>query len=750
MKFLKIYSLISLFTLQAWGTVLPDGIQPVRTLNGIEEYYIESNGLRILLMPSEGMPVATVMVTYQVGSRNELTGTTGAAHILEHMMFKGTERFSSNDQSDYSSQMERIGARSNATTWFDRTNYYATMPSKHVPMAIELEADRMRNLLIRDNDLASELTVVRNEYERGENSPVRTLVKELFATAFVAHPYSHPTIGWESDIKSTSVEKLRKFYNTYYWPENAVLTVIGGFNKVETLQAIATHCSVIPKSPYKIPSIDTAEPEQLGPRRLTIERAGQVGVVMVGFKVPEGSHEDWASISLLEQVLGADKTGRLYRALEDKGKASATFTFGPQLHDPGLFIFGAFLTPDSSHKEVESILWKEIEALISAGVDETELQRAKSVIKASTVYGRDGSYAVADQINEAIAMGDWTGYMQHPKAIQEVSAKSIQAVASKYFIKKSSTTGWFVPKVINTLSTLPNSAPGPNYLRDPDVIEKINGGIQANKEISPHSVVNFSSQMRSAKIGNIELITIDMPIDNVVSFVGSIAAGQSANPTGAPMRSNLTAAMLDKGTTNQDRFEVAERLDTLGADIGFVAGDHSLRFSGKFLRADAGSVLELLADQLRNPAFDPDVLETFKSRQEAALLQSIDSPDYRSDAQLSRLLYPSNHINYSTPIDALVADMRNTTVDDLIDFHKTHYGSKSMRLVFAGDIDFDQLKAAVGNAFDGWNTGSEYHQSDTAQLDNNVRSERIHLKDKASVAVRIGYNTGLRLSLIHI
>ena len=744
MKFLKIYSLISLFTLQAWGTVLPEGIQPVRTLDGIEEYYIESNGLRILLMPSEGMPVATVMVTYQVGSRNELTGTTGAAHILEHMMFKGTEQFNSNDQSDYSSQMERIGARSNATTWFDRTNYYATMPSKHVPMAIELEADRMRNLLIRDNDLASELTVVRNEYERGENSPVRTLVKELFATAFVAHPYSHPTIGWESDIKSTSVEKLRKFYNTYYWPENAVLTVIGGFDKVETLQAIATHCSVIPKSPYKIPSIDTAEPEQLGPRRLTIERAGQVGVVMVGFKVPEGSHEDWASISLLEQVLGADKTGRLYRALEDKGKASATFTFGPQLHDPGLFIFGAFLTPDSSHKEVESILWKEIEALISAGVDETELQRAKSVIKASTVYGRDGSYAVADQINEAIAMGDWTGYMQHPKAIQEVSAKSIQAVASKYFIKKSSTTGWFVPKVINTLSTLPNSAPGPNYLRDPDVLEIINGGIQANKEISPHSVVNFSSQMRSAMIGNIELITIDMPIDNVVSFVGSIAAGQSANPTGAPMRSSLTAAMLDKGTTNQDRFKVAERLDTLGADIGFIAGDHSLRFSGKFLRADAGSVLELLADQLRNPAFDPDVLETFKSRQEAALLQSIDSPDYRSDAQLSRLLYPSNHINYSTPIDALVADMRNTTVDDLINFHKTHYGSKSMRLVFAGDIDFDQLKAAVGNAFDGWNIGSEYHQSDTAQLDNNVRSERIHLKDKSSVAVRIGYNTGLR------
>lgn len=744
MKFLKFYPLISLFALQALATALPEGIKPVRSLNGIEEYYLESNGLQILLMPSDGMPVATVMVTYRVGSRDEVTGTTGSAHILEHMMFKGTERFNSQDGRDYSSQMERIGARSNATTWFDRTNYYATMPSENVPMTIELEADRMRNLMIREKDLVSELTVVRNEYERGENSPVRTLVKELFASAFVAHSYSHPTIGWESDIESTSVDRLSNFYDTYYWPNNAVLTVIGGFDKVETLQAIATNFSALPRSPRAIPSLDTVEPEQLGPRRLTIERAGQVGVVMVGFKVPEGSHEDWASISLLEQVLGADKNGRLYRALEDKGKASATFTFGPQLHDPGLFIFGAFLTPDASHEEVESILWQEIETLISTGVNDSELKRAKSVIGASTVYGRDGSYAVANQINEAIAMGDWTRYINHPKAIQEVPAKAIQSVAAKYLIKKHSTTGWFVPKVVNTLNTQAKNMLGPNYLRDSDILGALGNEIESVKEITPHPVVDFSSQMRSAKIGDIELITIDMPINDVVSFVGSIAAGQSLNPNGAPMRSSLTAAMLDKGTTNQDRFEVAERLDILGADIMFASGDHSLSFSGKFLRADAGSVLEILADQLRNPAFDPEVLETLKMRQEAGLLQSIDNPDYRSDTLLTRLLYPPTHINYSSPIDALVEDLRATTVDDLIDFHRTHYGSKSMRLVFAGDIDFEQLKAAVGNAFDGWTTGSEYPKSDTDQTENSLRSEKINLKDKTSVAVRIGYNTGLR------
>jgi zinc protease len=744
--FSKLSLLGSLLAVQTFAAELPDGIEAVQTLDGIEEYRIESNGLRILLMPNEGLPVATVMVTYQVGSRNEVAGVTGATHILEHMMFKGTEHFDSEDGSDYSSQMERIGARSNATTWFDRTNYYATLPSEYVPLTIQLEADRMRNLLIREEDLASEMTVVRNEYERGENSPVRTLIKELFATAYMAHPYGQPTIGWHSDIESTSVEKLRDFYDTYYWPENAVLTVIGGFDKAATLEAIAKYYGAVPKAPHTIPVVKTEEPEQLGPRRVTIERAGQVGVVMVGFKAAEGRHEDWAALSLVQQILGADKTGRLYRALEDKGKASATFTYAPQLRDPGLFIFGAYLTPDASHEEVEAIIWDEIESLISGGVDKDELERAKSVIEASTVYGRDGPYAIADQINEAIAMGDWSAYLTLPEAIQAVPPEALREVAEKYFVERSSTTGWFVPKIVNTLSAQTRSLPGPHYFRDPALYgplanEPSNG---ADGDSSADPVVNFSAQLQRAQIGDIELIAIDMPIDQVVSFVGSLAAGDSLSPDDAPMRASLTAAMLDKGTSQQDRFQIAEKLDALGADIGFAAGDQSLGFSGKFLRTDAGPVIEILADQLRNPSFDPEVLETLKSRQKAGLLQAIDNPDYRADAQLSRLLYPESHINYSTRIETLLADLEATTVDDLAAFHKSHYGTQSMRLIFAGDIDFEQLKAAVGNAFEGWDNGVEYPELVTTQLDNGERTERIHLEDKTSVAVRFGYNTALQ------
>jgi zinc protease len=736
------------FALCSALSALPEGIEHVQTLDGIQEYKLSENGLRVLLMPNEGLPVATVMVTYEVGARNEVAGTTGATHILEHMMFKGTERFNSSDSSDYSSVMERIGARSNATTWFDRTNYYATLPRDYVPQTIELEADRMRNLRILEEDLASEMTVVRNEYERGENNPVSTLIKEVYAAAFVAHPYSHPTIGWRSDIESTSPEKLRAFYDNFYWPENAVLTVIGGFDVDATLESVKKFYGAVPKAPNPIPVVETTEPKQLGPRRLIIERTGQVGVVMTGFKAPEGANKDWAALTLIEQILGADKTGRLYRALEDQGKASATFTYAPQLRDPSLFILAAFLTPEATHEETEAIILDEIKKLISGGVTEDELTRAKAVIQANTVYGRDGPYAIADQINEAIAMGDWTTYINQPKAIQRVTAADIQRVAAKYFVHNNSTTGWFVPQKSTTIAQLTSNAHhGPNYFRDPAIFGPQHNSTEASApatETTTEPLVDFSSHMQRATVGGIELIGIDMPISDVVSFVGSFAAGETLSPADAPTLAGLTASMLDKGTKRNDRFAIAERLDTLGANISFNASAHSLEFSGKFLRADAGAIMGLLAEQLREPAFDAEVLENLKSRQTAGFLQAIDNPDYRADAQVSRLLYPHDHPNYTDEIEVLLEDLKSTTVEDIAQFHADHYGPKSMRLVFAGDIDFEQLTAAVEFAFDGWSGGVDYRSEQPAQLTNGQQSKRIYITDKKSVAVRYAQNTGIQ------
>jgi zinc protease len=455
---------------------------------------------------------------------------------------------------------------------------------------------------------------------------------------------------------------------------------------------------------------------------------------------------------LIEQIVGADKTGRLYRALEDQGKASSTFTYAPQLRDPSLFTLGAYLTAEATHEETEAIILNEIKKLIGGGVTVDELARAKSVIQANTVYGRDGPYAIADQINEAIAMGDWTNYVNLPKAIQNVTAKEIKRVAAKYFIRNHSTTGWFVPQQSSTVAQLSHSAHGPHYFRDPAVFGPSHNAPETNAHssasthasVSEAPLVDFSSHMQRASIAGIEIIAIDMPIHDVVSFVGSFAAGETLSPVDAPTLAGLTALMLDKGTQRNDRFAIAERLDTLGAGIGFSASAHSLGFSGQFLREDAGAVMGLLAEQLREPAFDAEVLETLKSRQSAGLLQAIDNPDYRANAQVARLLYPKGHPNYSDEIDVLLEDLKATTISDIAQFHADHYGPKSMRLVFAGDIDFEQLTAAVEFAFEGWSGGVDYPAELPTQLKNIQQSKRIHIADRTSVAVHYAQNTGIQ------
>lgn len=726
--------------------ILPDGIEHLRTLDGIEEYRLRSNGLRILFYPNEGLPVASVMVTYEVGSRNEVTGTTGATHILEHMMFKGTPNYNKENGEDYSSQMERIGARSNATTYFDRTNYYAVLPSEHVPLAIQLEADRMRNLRITAEDLASEMTVVRNEYERGENNNVRTLIKEIYAAAFLAHPYGHPTIGWLSDIENTSPEKLRRFYDTYYWPENTCLSIIGGFDRENTLQAILQHYGPLPNAPKALPVMDTIEPEQLGPRRLIVERAGQVGVVSIAYKVPAGSDKDWAALTLLEQLIGADKTGRLYRALEDNGKAAATFTFAPQLRDPGLFFFAAYLTPQATHDETEAIMLKEIEKVVKQGVSEEELIRAKSVIRANTIFQRDGPYKIASEINEAIAMGDWTRYVNLPKAIEKVSAAEVQRVAAKYFVSRRSTTGWFVPKN-GVVALRQSSAPyGPNYLKHPDETDPAKGDKVSNPTTAaePKKDAGFAQNMQSTRIGEIELTAIKMPIEGVVSFVGSFAAGSSFSPQEAATLADITAAMLEQGTLRNDRFTIAEQLESIGASMKFKTDAHALNFSGRFLRQDAGVVMSLLAEQLREPAFSKDMLTAQKQKAKAGLLRAMESTDYLADAQISRMLYPEGHPNYQPALESLIASLESITVEDLKTFHSEHYGPESMRLVFAGDIRFDQLTAAVENAFSDWSGGKAYPENTIAPYPASKKTETITLTEKPSVSVRQAFSTGLR------
>lgn len=423
-----------------------DVFEHVEQSGGIHAYRHRRNGLRVLLLEEATAPVVTLMVTYHVGSRNEGAGLTGATHFLEHLMFKGTERFHKREGTSIFNALQRVGARVNATTWFDRTNYYELLPNEHLPLAVEIEADRMRGALIDPDDLESERTVILNEFDRGQNEPLRNLYHAVWSAAFVAHPYHHPTIGWRSDIETATPEGLRHFYDTYYWPRNATVSVIGDVDRAEVLALLDDHFGRIEAGPEEIPVVTTREPEQRGERRVIVRQSGQLGAVMLAYKSPPALDEDADALDLLARVLAAGKSSRLFQRLTDRGLTSEVFAMNSRLRDPGLFSVYAFLAPEKSHEDIEATLLEEIERVREEGVTDGELARARNQLKAKEAFSRDGAYNIASQLNEAIAAGDWKLYTTYLDRIEQVTAEDVHRVAREYLSADRRTVGWYVPE----------------------------------------------------------------------------------------------------------------------------------------------------------------------------------------------------------------------------------------------------------------------------------------------------------------
>jgi len=322
------------------------GFEYVKESGGIKEYKMTSNNLRVLLKKDKSAPVATFMVTYEVGSRNEAIGYTGSTHLLEHLMFKGSRKFNTTKGNSVFQTLQSLGARMNATTWLDRTNYFAVLPSEHLESLIEIEADRMRSAWIKEEDRQSEMTVVRNEFERGQNSPSGVLDEHIWATAYHAHPYHHSTIGWKEDIENVSIERLKEFYDTFYWPNNATAIAIGDFEEKDALAMIKKHFGKIRKSTKPIPEVYTAEPEQEGIRTVTLKRAGQQGIVGVAHKTPSATNKDAAAFMVLSSILSSGKNSRFYKNITDKGLTTSIYIWDSLFKDP-VYPIASFLDPTS-------------------------------------------------------------------------------------------------------------------------------------------------------------------------------------------------------------------------------------------------------------------------------------------------------------------------------------------------------------------------------------------------------------------
>lgn len=424
---------------------LAPGFTLVRSLGGIDEYRLDGNGLTVLLSPDHSVPVVTMQVTYRVGSRNEVTGTTGATHLLEHMMFKGSKSYDPKMGNGISTYMARVGAQYNATTGQDSTSYYGTLAPENLEGYMAIEADRMRNLLLREEDRQSEMTVVRNEYEQGENDPSESLNKEAEALAFLAQPYHHSVIGWRSDIENVPIAKLREFHDTFYWPNNAAVILVGDFESQNALAMVRKLFGGIPRAPHAIPVVYTQEPPQTGPRRAVVKRAGALGAMTLLYKVPSALDADLPALDVLGSILTSGEVHGLRKALVDSSIASEAQAGVGLTRDPGVFTVDAWLALGVTHEQLEKAVLATIERIKKDGVTAEELAQVVSRYRASEAFRRDGPEGVVDGLSEWLVVGDWTRFVTFVDSVAKVTPADVQRVAQKYLNTDQSTTAWFVP-----------------------------------------------------------------------------------------------------------------------------------------------------------------------------------------------------------------------------------------------------------------------------------------------------------------
>ena len=704
------------------------GFEFIKESGGIKEYTMTSNGLRVLLKQDNTAPVATFMVTYEVGSRNEAIGYTGSTHLLEHLMFKGSRKFNTKKGNSVFQTLQSLGARMNATTWLDRTNYFAVLPSEHLETLIEIEADRMRNAYIKEEDRQSEMTVVRNEFERGQNSPSGVLDENIWATAYQAHPYHHSTIGWKEDIENVSIERLREFYDTFYWPNNATAIAIGDFTEKDALSMIKKHFGKIRKSTKPIPEVYTAEPKQEGIRTITLKRAGQQGIVGVAHKTPAATHPDAPAFMVLSSILSSGKNSRFYKNITDKGLTTSVYIWDSLFRDPGLFTVYANLSPDVDHKTVEKAVVDEYEKIKKDGVSDEEVKNAQTQLIASMKFRQDGSYAIASGLNEAIASGDWTLYTTYNEKISTVTKEDVQRIVKEYFKEDLSTIGYFIPL----------GAGGQNKKLATKAKDLENMKL---KHYSEEEELLSSKVVDTEPVEGVRLLTLKRG-SGVVTLTGSMLGGDIYASENA-RTADMVAAMLDQGTTNMTKFEISAQLESAGARLGFFNGQARVGFSGKFLSEDTKMVFDLLADQLKNPLFAEEDLNKAKKRQIANYKRSKESTRGNATNNMLKAFYGTGHQNSPTDPDKAIEEIKKITPKNLKDFHSKNYGAGTMVIVAVGDVDHNSLESLIKEGFEGWKK-SPLQEKKEAGTANKV-SDKVYvtMQDKTSTDFLVGTALGI-------
>jgi len=734
------FALIAIASISApaQNPALPKGVERVTSVEGITEYRL-ANGLRVLLFPDPSKQTMTVNMTYLVGSAVEDYGETGMAHLLEHMVFKGSPKHTNIPQ-----ELTSHGARPNGSTSYDRTNYFETFAAtdENLNWALDLESDRMVNSFIAKKDLDSEMTVVRNEYEAGENSPFNVLLERLIATSYVWHNYGKATIGARSDIENVPIERLQAFYHRYYQPDDAVLTVAGKFDEAKTLALIDKYFSPIPRPTRTLQKIYTIEPTQDGERAVTLRRVGDTQLVQAIYHVPAASHADFAAVNILAQVLGDTPSGRLHKALVETKKASSTFGFNFELREPGIAVFGAEVRQGDSLEAARDILVQTIESLGATPPTKEEVERARGQLLKDFDLNMNKADLIGLIMSEYIASGDWRLFFLERDRTRKVTAEEVQQAAARYFKPANRTLGMFIPTPKPDRSEIPATPDVAAMLKD----YKGEAAIAAGEAFDP-SPTNIESRTKRAEAGGVKIALLPKKTRG-----GTVVAqmlfrfGDEQSLMNRSTAAQLAGAMLMRGTTKHTRQQIQDELDRLKARA-FVSGvPTQATLFIETTRANLPAVMRLMAEVLREPAFPEKEFDLLKQEHLAGIEQQRSEPTQIAFTAFNRQIspFPKGDPRYVSTPDEDIAELNAATLDSAKQFYHDFYGASNAQLTVVGDFDEQEITRLTTQLFSDWKSPRPFKRVPSVFRDIAPANQTFQAPDKANAFFVAGFLFDMR------
>ncbi len=723
--------------------VMPSGVKSVTEVEGLKEFQLD-NGLRVVLFQDRSKPRVTINLTFNVGSRHEGNGEAGMAHLLEHMLFKGTEA-----RPDIWKQLQDRGARFNASTYFDRTNYFETLPAttENLDFALALEADRMINSKIAPEDLAKEFSVVRNEFERNENDPGNVLVEQILHTAFQWHGYGRTTIGNKSDIEKVPPAKLKEFYTRYYQPDNALLVVAGSFEENEALSLIHKYFAPIPKPTRVLVPTYTVEPAQEGERTITLQRSGEQAVVGLAYHTVAGAHPDFPAVEAMVSALTQKPSGLLYKALVETGLAVEVDGDAMQLAEPGAIIFTAQVSPGKNPHAVAQRMSEVIDKLKTTQFTPADVARYQAQFSRGFDLAMTDSSSVAISLSEWASRGDWRLMFLKRDRVEALTLAQVQA-SLKYLKPSNRTVGLFIPT--KNLDKVP---------------ESLAVDVQsALKEYKGRAVVDLGEEFE-ASIANIKQRTQYSALPNgmkvaltpkksrggPVSFSIDLQVGNEADLKGQLVALHLLPKVLLRGTQKHDFQALSDELALLkmsfyGMSNWTTDNPGKISFMGTTVSTKLDKGLDLVSEILLEPAFDPQQFLLVKKEALASLKEQALNPDAITEREFTRSLapYPASDVRSIPSLAEEVKLLEKVTLKDVKRVYSQLVGASAGQFVAVGDLDAERVKGQLAARLGQWRAPKPYRLISYPYHASIAAEQSFDTPDKKGANVIIGQTMKLR------